>query len=181
MATTVWASASLTPPSGNWSDPSKWSLGTAPATGDQIFMGNIAQSVALTVTEDATVTIGSLTMVGNNKAHHSSTLLLTQPSVLTVSGPIIFDADSIISGTGTLVANGAISGAGTIFSSTGLLDITGTGSIANGVVLDFATTSTVATTLKLDLSGGVTSALNIKMNTALQTLEVGPSTNLTVL
>ena len=102
-----------------------------------------------------------------------------------MNGPITFDADSFINGAGTLVANGVIgpasTGGGTIIaSSAGTLDITGTGSIASGVVLDFGVSTTVASTLKLDLSGGVTSDLNIRMNNAFQVLEIGPSTTLTI-
>jgi Ca2+-binding RTX toxin-like protein len=48
------------------------------------------------------------------------------------------------------------------------------------VVLGFDVSSTLASTLKLDLSGGVTSAANIKMNNASQTLDIGPSTTLTI-
>ena len=120
-------------------------------------------------------------MAGNHKAKQSTTLTLTQPAVLTVNNPLSFDGDSFINGSGTLVANGAITGLGTIIASNGgTLDITGTGSIASGVVLDFDVSTTAASTLKLDLSGGVTSAVNIRMNNTLQVLEIGPATVLTI-
>ena len=169
---------------GNWSDATKWG-GVAPLPNDVIFIGNTTQVGTIDVTEDVTMTIASLTMAGNHKSGQSTTLTVTQPAVLTVNGPITFDADSFINGAGTLVANGVIgpasTGGGTIIaSSAGTLDITGTGSIASGVVLDFGVSTTVASTLKLDLSGGVTSDLNIRMNNAFQVLEIGPSTTLTI-
>ena len=89
--------------------------------------------------------------------------------------------NSIITGSGTLVANGAISGGGLIIAAdSGTIDITGTGSIASDVVLDFSTSTTLGSTLRLDLSGGVTSAANIRMNNANQSLIIGPSTSLTI-
>src|ERR1700712_1256623 len=179
MATDIWK-ATVTSVSGNWSDATKWTP-SAPLSGDQIIIGNTTQKNSFTVTEDVTLTIGSLTMAGKNAGNQTTTLLLAQPAVLTVNGPISLDLDAIIAGSGTLVANGAITGTGTILASNGLIDITGTGSIANGVVLDFINTGTLASTLKLDLSGGVTSAANIKMSNAAQTLEVGANTSLTIL
>ncbi|HEY0422974.1 MAG TPA: Ig-like domain-containing protein [Rhodopila sp.] len=179
MATDIWK-ATVTSVSGNWSDATKWTP-SAPLSGDQIIIGNTTQKNPFTVTEDVTLTIGSLTMAGKHAGNQTTTLLLTQPAVLTVNGPISLDLDAIIAGSGTLVANGAITGTGTILASNGLIDITGTGSIANGVVLDFINTGTLASTLKLDLSGGVTSAANIKMSNAAQTLEVGANTSLTIL
>ena len=161
MATKIWTA----PVTGIWSDKTKWAGGLAPVTNDVIQIGDTAQASAFTVTENVTQTIASLTMAGNHKANQSTTLTLTQPAVLTVNGPISFDGDSFINGSGTLVANGAISGLGTIIASNGgTLDITGTGSIASGVVLDFDASTTAASTLKLDLSGGITSAANIRMN-----------------
>jgi large repetitive protein len=176
MATKTWTK----PVFGKWSDAINWG-GVAPVANDVILIGNTSQVGTIDVTADATLTIASLTMAGNHKANQSSTLTITQPAVLTVTGPINFDGDSFINGSGTLVANGAISGLGTIIASNGgTLDITGTGSITSGVVLDFDASTTAASTLKLDLSGGITSAGVIKMNNTLQVLEIGPSTTLTI-
>jgi hypothetical protein len=176
MATKTWTK----PVFGKWSDAINWG-GVAPVANDVILIGNTSQVGTIDVTADATLTIASLTMAGNHKANQSSTLTITQPAVLTVTGPINFDGDSFINGSGTLVANGAISGLGTIIASNGgTLDITGTGSITSGVVLDFDASTTAASTLKLDLSGGITSAGFIKMNNTLQVLEIGPYTTLTI-
>ena len=177
MATRIWTN----PVSGNWNDPTKWIGGLAPATNDSIIIGDINQVAAFSVTENATVTVTSLTMAGNHKSNQNTTLTLTQPAVLTVSGPISFDGDSVINGAGTLVANGSITGAGTLIASNGgTLTVAGTGSIASGVVLDFDVSTTAASTLRLDLAGGVTQALNVRMNNALQVLEIGPTTSLTI-
>ncbi len=179
MATKIWA-ATVATISDKWSVANRWTP-SAPVTNDQIIIGNTTQTGAFTVTEDVTLTIASLTMAGNHKSNQTTTLSVTQPAALTVTGPINLGADSFINGTGTLIANGAISGAGTIIASNGgVLDIAGTGSIASGVVLNFDVSTTLASTLKLDLSGGVTSAANIRMNNASQVLEVGPSTNLKI-
>ena len=48
------------------------------------------------------------------------------------------------------------------------------------MVLGFDPSATAASTLKLDLSGGITSALNIKMNNTAQVLQIGPSAVLTI-
>ncbi len=179
MATKIWA-ATVATISDKWSVANRWTP-SAPVTNDQVIIGNTTQTGAFTVTEDVTLTIASLTMAGNHKSNQTTTLSVTQPAALTVTGAINLGADSFINGTGTLIANGAITGAGTIVASNGgVLDIAGSGSIASGVVLDFDVSSSLASTLKLDLSGGVTSAANIKLNNASQVLEVGPSTNLKI-
>lgn len=179
MATKIWA-ATVATISDKWSVANRWTP-SAPVTNDQIIIGNTTQTGAFTVTEDVTLTIASLTMAGNHKSNQTTTLSVTQPAALTVTGPINLGADSFINGTGTLIANGAISGAGTIIASNGgVLDIAGTGSIVSGVVLNFDVSSSLASTLRLDLSGGVTSAANIKLNNASQVLDVGPSTKLTI-
>jgi hypothetical protein len=176
MAVKTWTSAV----SDDWSVAARWSP-SAPLTGDQIFIGNTTQALAFVVTEDVTLTVGSLTMAGNHKGNQGTTLTVTQPAVLTVNNSISIDGDSKINGNGVLVSNGAITGLGTVVASNnGVLDITGTGSIASGVVLDFDVSTTLGSTLKLDLSGGVTSAFNIRMNNANQVLEIGPSTTLTI-
>src|SRR4051794_11793337 len=176
MAVKTWTAAV----SDNWSIAGRWSP-TVPLLNDQIFIGNASQTPAIVVTEDVTLSISSLTLAGNHKGNQGTTLTLVQPATLTVGGAIGLDGDSKINGNGVLVANGAISGLGTLIASNnGVLDITGAGSIISGVVLDFDVSTTLGSTLKLDLSGGVTSALNIRMNNASQVLEIGPSTVLTI-
>jgi hypothetical protein len=129
--------------------------------------GCLGKLMPFGVLEDTIPAIGALSIAANHKSNQSTTLLISQPAVLTVNGPVTFGADSFISGTGTLVANGAITGAGTIIAPA-------------GGVLDFDTVGLLPTTLKLDISGGVTSAVNIKMNGVGQALEIGASSSLTI-
>ncbi|MEA2790189.1 MAG: large repetitive protein, partial [Acetobacteraceae bacterium] len=174
MTIDTWAGTA----SSNWSNGANWTP-SAPVTGDQVNIGNAKQAGAVAVTEDVTLTLAALVMAGNS-AQNSTTLLITQPAVLTVNGPILLGANSIITGAGTLVTNGAIIGTGKIIAGAGLLDISGTGGIGTGVVLGFDASATAASTLKLDLNGNATSSQNILMNSAAQTLEIGHFTSLTV-
>ena len=72
---------------GSWSTSSAWTPDGAPANGDTVLIGNTNQVGALTVTEDATLTIASLTMAGNHKANQGTTLV-AHPGrhMLTVNG-----------------------------------------------------------------------------------------------
>ena len=134
----------------------------------------ISGNSAITVTVDTMAFAQSITMTSQNGTHFPKLTLTTGNSLTT--GTISFDSHSVINGTGTLVANGSISGGGTINASSGLLDLTGTGSIASGqAVLSIGTSAT----LEIDLSGGVTAAA-LSITGANQTLEVGPSGNLTL-
>ncbi|MBS0640924.1 MAG: hypothetical protein JSS43_13685, partial [Proteobacteria bacterium] len=176
MAFRTWT----TPVSDNWSNAARWTP-SAPLANDQVFIGNTTQIGAFTVTEDVTLTLSTLTLAGNHKSNQTTTLALTPAATLTATGAISIDGDSIITGNGVLVANGGITGLGKIVAANnGTLTVTGSGAIANGIVLDFDTSTTLGSTLKLDVSGGVTAAAEIRMNNALQVLEIGPSTTLTV-
>src|SRR3954468_5645282 len=176
MAFRTWTSSV----SDNWSNAVRWSP-SAPLANDQIFIGNTTQIGAFTVTEDVTITIATLTMAGNHKSNQTTTLAVTPSTTLTASGAINFDVDSIITGSGVLVSNGGITGLGKIVAANNsTLTVTGAGAIASGVVLDFDISTTLGSTPKLDVTGGVTSAANIRMNNALQVLEIGPSTALTI-
>src|SRR4051812_39552229 len=91
MATKIWAATGVTV-SDNWSVALRWNP-SAPVANDQIIIGNITQTGAFTVTEDVTLAITSLAMAGNHKSSQTSTLLVSQPAVLTVNGPISLVAD----------------------------------------------------------------------------------------
>jgi Ca2+-binding RTX toxin-like protein len=176
MAFKTWT----TSVSDNWSNAARWTP-SAPLAGDQVFIGNTTQIGAFIVTDDVTLALSTLTLAGNHKSNQTTTLSITPAATLTASGAISFDGDSIITGNGVLVANGGINGLGKIVAANnGTLDITGTGAIASGVVLDFDVSTTLGSTLKLDVSGGVTAATNIRMNNAQQVLQIGPSTTLTI-
>jgi collagen type I/II/III/V/XI/XXIV/XXVII alpha len=176
MATFTWSTGT----SGIWSTPANWTGAVVPTSGSDVSIGTTSQGSASAVTENTSITINSLTMAGNNGGGgtRKTTLAVTPGATLTV-GNITFDANSIINGTGTLIANGSISGGGVITASSGLLDFTGTGSIASGgAILNIGTA--VASTLEIDLAGGVTSAAAISINNKNQTLEIGPSGSLTI-
>ena len=162
MTTKTWA-ATVAAAGGTWSDATHW-VPSAPVAGDQIVIGSTTQTSTIAVTEDVTLTVASVSMASNTKGgQNSTTLTVTQPFALTVSGQIVLDTKSTITGIGTLVANSLISGTGTIIAGPGLLDIMGTGAIASGVVLGFNPSTTSASTLKLDQSGVVSSAQNIAL------------------
>ena len=78
---------------GSWSTSSAWTPNGAPANGDTVLIGNTNQVGALTVTEDATLAIASLTLAGNHKANQGTTLSLTQANTLTVNGPLVLNAE----------------------------------------------------------------------------------------
>ncbi|MEA2745172.1 MAG: hypothetical protein QOG25_3543, partial [Acetobacteraceae bacterium] len=90
MTIDTWAGTA----SSNWSNGANWTP-SAPVTGDQVNIGNAQQAGAVAVTEDATLTVAALVMAGNS-TQNSTTLLITQPAVLTVNGPILLGANSII-------------------------------------------------------------------------------------
>jgi hypothetical protein len=164
---------------GNWST-GPWTP-SAPTSTDDVTIGfGSSTNPSFIVTEDvASVTVKSLTINGDTAVptNHPVTLALVG-NTLTVSGAVTLSNDqSIISGKGAFSVGGAITGnGGTITATGGVLDITGAGSLT-GAVLTIGTGS--ASTLEVDLSGGANAAA-LSITSATQTLEVGPSGNLTL-
>ncbi|MBO0884492.1 MAG: hypothetical protein J2P17_29995, partial [Mycobacterium sp.] len=132
----------------------------------------------LMVTEDVTLTIGSLKLAAKTgNSGNTTTLNVVPGAVLTANGAISLGANTIITGTGTLVANGAISGGGKITASSGLLDLEGSGSIASGGAA-LAIGTAVPSTLELNLTGGIT-ASSVAISSAFQTLLIGAAGSVT--
>ncbi len=154
-------------------------MAAPPAPGDDVYIGSSADTGNLTVNEDVTIAIHSLTMgAKTGKNGNATTLTVIPNAILTVNNTISLGANTTINGAGTLIANGAISGGGAISASSGLLNLSGNGSIAGGgAVLSIGTS--VPSTLELNLSGGITTGA-ITINNANQTLEIGPQGLVTI-
>jgi hypothetical protein len=134
---------------------------------------NTGNGSSYTVTVNVSANIAGLTLSGKVTPPRTTTLVMTAGNTLTVSGNIALDPNSKIDGSGTISVGGVIGNSGTIVPGTGgggTLDLTGTGTIASGVLLSMDTTGT--NLLQLDLAGGVTSAAPISMTSANQTLEI---------
>ena len=122
MATKIWK----TPVAGNWSDVNNWLPWEAPVTNDVIQIGAITKSAPSRSLKMRHRRVTSLKMFGNHKANQSSTLSVTPSAVLTVNGPITFDANSFINGVRhpgcerrDHPSAPAITGGGTIIASNG--------------------------------------------------------------
>ena len=159
-----------------WSTGADWAP-NAPAPGDTVTIGSAADSGNVLVTQDTSIAVNGLTLSAPTAGGFTTTLALTPGGALSVAGAIHLGNNTIVNGTGTLVANGAITG-GTIAASSGLLALSGTGRIASG-----ATSLSIGTlapsTLSLNLSGGVTVGA-IAINSANQILEIGAAGALTL-
>jgi hypothetical protein len=199
MTAFTWIGPSGTtakPKTGTWdsSTTTNWSPNGIPASGDTVTLGSGAGAANYTVTLGANASVSSLTInaavtatlaVGANTLTVGSTgsgaiTLSGATDKITLAGGTITDAGGVslgtgsITGFGTLNVSGTYSGTGTLSASGGTLDVFGT--ISSGVVLSIATTS--ASDLKIE--GTATSAAAISITNANQTLEIGPSGNLTI-
>ena len=177
MSGTTWSNAFAT---GNWSTASDWIGGVEPTSGS-VQIGTGTKTIAVDVTEDATVTISSLTLDGYNSSY-LAVLTITSGGTLTVTDGVTLEGnktgvDSAIEGTGTLVIDGAITGTGVISESSGTLDITGSGSSTTNVQLNITAGS--GDVLELGLTGGVRTGTTVGLS-ANQTLQIDPNTNVTI-
>jgi hypothetical protein len=165
---------------GDWNTAANWSGALVPTSADTVTIGFGSNSNTFTVTEDAaTATASTLKIDGDALGGNNPVTLSMVGNALTVGTTVVLNNDqSKISGFGTLSAGGAISGSGTITATGGLLDLTGAGSLSSGPVLTIGTA--VGSTLEIDLAGAATSANPITINSAAQTLEVGPSGKFTI-
>jgi hypothetical protein len=185
MASVLWKNPGT---GGNWNVSGFWTglpvgesfPGQVVANADSVTLGSGGIKTYTTTFNVSAASIGSLTITGEaSPGVHTTTLRMTAGDTLTDSGGItLTNANSLISGAGTISVGGPISGIGTIAAgvaatSGGTLDLTGTGSIASGAVL--AINNNNPTTLQLDLAGGVTAAAPISMNAANQTLKISNS------
>jgi hypothetical protein len=172
VATYTWTAGSNV-----WSTAGDWSPAGPPATGSDVIIGT-GNKALLTVTEDTTVSINSLTINGFSSAKDTALTITTGATLTVGAGGIVLDVFSsgdgaVIDGTGTLISNGAISGDGEISASSGKLELSGSGS-ASGVSLTIS--NATASTLDLALTGGVTSSGEINLTNANQTLELTAGT-----
>ena len=119
----------------------------------------IGAAGSLTINAAQAVTGGTIQMDGGTLTD-SAGITLTSPATLT--------------GSGTVAANTALSGTGTVTASGGTLDLLGT--VNSGLVLAIAPGS--PSILKID--GTATSAAAITLNNANQTLEIGAAASLTI-
>src|SRR5260370_33294260 len=128
MATSTWT---LTSGTGNWSDTADWTT-APPAPGDDVVIGSTHDTGSLIVTEDVSIAINSLTIGAkqHGKNGNTTTLVVMPGATLTVNRTISLGVNTIIDGTGTLIANGAVSGGGTIAAPHGPLTLSGTGCTA---------------------------------------------------
>jgi hypothetical protein len=138
---------------------------------------NTATAAAAITLNNANQTVeiatgGSLTINAAQSASNGTIKLsggtLTDASGITLTSP------ASLTGFGTVAANTAISGTGTIKASSGTLDLLGT--VNSGPVLVIDTTA--SSDLKID--GTATAAAAITLNNANQTLEIGSSGSLTI-
>ena len=192
MATKIWTGGGSlsSPQSGVWATKTNWSPVGIPAAGDDVVINgagsytislsaNTASLNSLTISNTgATFAIGSFTLRVTGGAASAINL---QSGQITISGGTINDAGGIalasgtsLSGAGTLKVSGGYAGAGSVQASGGTLDVFGT--ISSGVVLQIASAS--ASTLKIEGTGIAAAAIAISSSN--QTLEIGPSGNLTI-
>jgi large repetitive protein len=191
MASKVWTGGGTTsnPKSGSWQTKTNWSPTGVPASTDDV---TIAGSGGYTVSLSANATVNTLTIVnsgavltiGSQTLHvdgSTASAINLQAGQITISGGTINDAGGIalasgasLSGAGTLKVSGNYAGTGSLQASGGTLDVFGT--ISSGVVLQIAPAS--ASTLKIEGTGTAASAIAISSGN--QTLEIGPSGNLTI-
>jgi glycosyltransferase involved in cell wall biosynthesis len=110
VSTKTW----LSDVSGNWNVGANWSPGSVPGPSDEVTIGSVGNTGSFTVTDDSTATITSLTLAGAGSA--PTRLVIDQPATLTATAFATADANSTISGDGTLIANGATIGGGFLVS-----------------------------------------------------------------
>lgn len=177
MTTYTWT-LTTSGSSGAWSG-SNWTPSGPPATGSAVTIGNSTLTGAITISEDTTVTINSLTLIGHTGTK-VPTLTFTGGSVLTVSTTVAITT-AIINGNGELIDNatsGGITGSGVASiaagtaSAGGTFELAGTGTISG---VSFTINSFAASTLNLALTAGV-SVSGIGITSANQKLEISAGT-----
>ena len=118
---------------GNWSDAFSWLPNGVPgalSSTDTATIGSSADTVALTVTLDTSLTIAALTL--NGAAGAVTTLAIDSSQSLIVSGVLKLNPNSEILGNGVLTAK-TFGGAGAIVADGGTLALNG--AVNYGVVL----------------------------------------------
>lgn len=153
MALYSWTLASGTQ---GWSYTAGWANSSPPPSdiaNTDVSIGSTTLSTGgITVNDDTTISIHSLTLTGKNATRLAS-LDLTETKTITVgAGGITLNSSGRIIGQGTLTLNsgGTIAGLGYVDASTGTLDLAGAGVIgaANFNVEPSAT-------MELSLTGGI--------------------------
>src|SRR6266852_6529331 len=154
MATVTW----LTPGTdGVWSVGTNWDNTTGPAATDDVSIGGNAASYTVTLDFTPTPALDSLTLgsglagsvtlsLGVNTLDvtggGSGTITLNETGGATISlggGAItattlnLNTANALVVGFGTLTFSGFVVGSGNIVADSGLLDITGSGLLSNGI------------------------------------------------
>lgn len=172
MTTYTWTGTS----GSDWATSTNWNPNIS---GGPSGSGNAASILtAGTVVEDATATIGTLTLSGNKV---TTTLQLDTSHVLTVATSLTTGGGTAVilaaaSGTSTFIVNGAASGANESFkvgntSGSATLVLSGTGS--STLALTIAATTSGTNTLDFALTGAGNSVTGVTLSNASQVLEIG--------
>ncbi len=197
MASVDWTDPGT---SGDWnSAPANWMglvgesyPGQFAASADIVTIGSSNSAYVVTLNVPS-ATISSLTIEGGNGTPHATILRMTAGDTLNIQGGVTLfkkDSNASIDGAGTIsfggqfsvACSGSTSSEGTVTAGTdttgGVLDLTGSGQISSPVVFRIGTAA--PSTLEFDLAGGVETTAAITINNANQTLEIGPSGELTI-
>jgi hypothetical protein len=155
--------------------PTFGSLAIATATASVLKIDGILTSGAITISNTRqTLEIGNAGALTISAAESiaSGTVKLDGGALTDASG-VAVTSGSVI-GSGTIAANTALSGAGTVKASGGTLDLKGT--VSSGPILAIAT----AAGSDLLIDGTATAAAAISINNVNQTLEIGSAGSLTI-